>query len=100
MRRCYVGEYKYAQDFIELTHCPQFNIRLMYAHPSEFRDIVNSIDYAIWTNNPYIVDHFQPEEVYVCSAKGIKRITEHNGYNDWKNEFTLGEMWSMFGEDW
>jgi hypothetical protein len=43
--------------------------------------------------------------VYVCclNEKGrpvCKCITEHPKFQKWKDEFSPGEMWSMFGEDW
>jgi hypothetical protein len=38
----------------------------------------------------YLADGFT-----VCGA-----LTEHPKFRKWKDEFSPGEMWSMFGEKW
>lgn len=75
------------------------------AHPRNFEKLVT--DYfkirttkAIWTNNPYLLDHVNADEVLVVHGANFKRLSEHQEYERWKNEMRPGEFWTTFGEAW
>ena len=57
------------------------------------------------THSPYMLDYMATEEVRmtflredgstVCAA-----LASHPKFDNWKDEMTPGEMWSLFGEKW
>jgi energy-coupling factor transporter ATP-binding protein EcfA2 len=56
-------------------------------------------------HSPYLLDHFQPEEVRITalSDDGITicgRLDEHPDFERWKDEMAAGEFWSLIGENW
>ncbi len=88
----YIGEWKHRPEGID--RYKQFD----HVHPRHFVEVPVSSDG--WTNNPYIVDLFNPECVYVCSSKGVRCLTECPRWKVWKEEFSTGEFWSFVGENW
>lgn len=101
VRRCiFVGEIKYSPTQNRFHH-------LDYYHPKDFKEVFENIlndsmftNCAWWTNNPLIVDLFSPENVFCCSEKTVKSLSEHPDFNKWKQEMSSGELWSLFGENW
>lgn len=90
---CYVGNY---------LDCPgAVNQELTKVHPREFQSTVNSLTTHIWTNNPYIVDCFDPDKV-ICYSKTKQHLplSSHPDWDKWHDEMSAGEFWSMVGEDW
>jgi len=94
--KCFVGEIGFSPAAVA-----EF---LVHAHPRDFATILSIKQREgrehIWTNNAHAVDWFLPENVFVCSKNGIKSITEHPKFLQWKDEMLSGEFWSMVGEDW
>ena len=117
--RCYVGEWN-ARPIGSNVDPTVFNL----VHPNDFLKVAEQHkkerpDVDVWTNNPYVVSAFNPEEVFVCcrfdgdvpAVRGdiyrlhrggivCRPITDHPKYKKWKDEMTPGEMWSLFGERW
>lgn len=95
---CYVGEW---------THRPR-NVAVVPwvdpIHPRNFREAAANLMVSIWTNNPLMVDCFPADRVIVCYAADCrfytKKLSEHQNYQKWKDEFASGEFWSMVGESW
>ncbi len=57
------------------------------------------------THSPYLVDHFQPDEVVLTTLRkdgsvAAGRLNEHPEFDRWKDEMKPGEFWSTVGEDW
>lgn len=75
------------------------------AHPRDFGKLIDelrdtSVAVKFWTNNPYIVCRCEVDEVLVLTPSGPKPLTAHPKFQKWKDEFSPGEMWTMFGEEW
>ncbi len=56
-------------------------------------------------HSPYLLDGLKPEQVRLVTldANGhsvFGALQDHPQYDQWKDEMTPGEMWSMFGENW
>lgn len=56
------------------------------------------------SHSPYLLDHFQPEEVQVLSlADGrvaAARLDQHPDWPKWKGKLQTGEFWQSVGESW
>jgi energy-coupling factor transporter ATP-binding protein EcfA2 len=57
------------------------------------------------THSPYLVDHFQPNEVVLTALRddgsvAAGTLNEHPEFDRWKDEMKPGEFWSTVGEDW
>jgi hypothetical protein len=57
------------------------------------------------THSPYLVDHFQAEEVVLTTLRddgsvAVGTLSEHPDFDRWKDEMKPGEFWSTVGEDW
>lgn len=57
------------------------------------------------THSPYLVDHFQPDEVRLTTLRDdgsvvVGSLNEHPDFDRWKDEMKPGEFWSTVGEDW
>lgn len=57
------------------------------------------------THSPYLLDNMHPEEVLVTSLRedgsaALESLTHHPNFEKWRDEFSPGEMWSFFGEEW
>lgn len=52
------------------------------------------------TYSPYLCDSLKPEELFVVHDRHVKCINEHPKFEQWKDEFAPGEMWSVWGEEW
>jgi predicted ATPase len=56
-------------------------------------------------HSPYLLDGLKPEQVRLVTLDEhghsvFGALQDHPQYNQWKDEMTPGEMWSMFGENW
>lgn len=80
-----------------------------YIHPKKFKDDFNvsmtsghfgKADDRWWTNNPLIVDLFEPEKVIVVDKdKNQFALSSLSGVDRWRDEFSSGELWLMSGEN-
>jgi predicted ATPase len=57
------------------------------------------------THSPYLVDHFQPDEIVLTTLDDdgfavVGKLSEHPEFERWKDEMRPGEFWSSVGEDW
>jgi predicted ATPase len=57
------------------------------------------------THSPYLLNWMEPSEVRMTHLlddgfTACAPLTEHPKFQAWKDEFSPGEMWSMFGEKW
>jgi len=57
------------------------------------------------SHSPYLLDHFQPEEVLVTALRedgstACAPLTAHPDFERWKDTTRTGELWSFVGEDW
>lgn len=57
------------------------------------------------TNSVYMLDGMPPEGLMLMALRedgttACKPITAHRNYENWKDEFRPGELWSFFGEQW
>jgi predicted ATPase len=56
------------------------------------------------SHSPYLLDHFQPEEVQVLSLTGGRvaaaRLDQHQDWPKWKGKLQTGEFWQSVGESW
>lgn len=98
---CYVGEWNHRP--IGLDVIPDYVV-LNTTHPKNFKKALESLKTNIWSNNPYVVDCFPPENVICCALKNgvpvCKRLTEHPEFQRWGDSFDSGEFWSAFGDEW
>ena len=65
------------------------------AHKQEIREIVGKMQF--WTNNPLLVDLFEADEVMCHTEQKSWLLSQHPDYENWKNEFSSGELWSFLG---
>jgi hypothetical protein len=93
--KVYVGKYEDRPRGVE--ELPQ---ELRVLHPNEFDKHLDEFPEQFWTNNPYLVDICKPENVFCCFGNKVRPLNEHSEFNIWKNEYSSGELWSMFGENW
>ena len=94
MVQCHVGHIQYL---------PFHPVRLEWClHPSDFRQVIDGLldGTQLFTNNPYVVDCFPAESVFVWDSGGKKRLDQHPDWLEWKDVMSTGEFWSMVGEDW
>ncbi|MCY2963883.1 MAG: ATP-binding protein [Planctomycetota bacterium] len=83
-------------------------------HPRRLADILTILkelvaeqkecQVILTTHSPYVLDHFQPEEVTLCrkgsdGAICVRRLSESQTVNDQKDIFTLGEIWASEGDE-
>lgn len=94
MVQCHVGYFEYMPF---LPHTLEWHV-----HPKDFSKVVSSLlnDTQLFTNNPYVVDCFPAESVFVWDSGGKKRLDQHPDWLEWKDVMSTGEFWSMVGEDW
>jgi predicted ATPase len=57
------------------------------------------------THSPYLLNWMEPSEVRMTyllddGFTACAPLAEHPKFQKWKDEFSPGEMWSMFGEKW
>jgi hypothetical protein len=56
------------------------------------------------SHSPYLLDHFQPEEVQVLSLTdgrvAAARLDQHPDWPKWKGKLQTGEFWQSVGESW
>lgn len=57
------------------------------------------------THSPYLLGRMEPNEVRMtvldeAGATACDSLTHHPKFPKWKDEFSPGEMWSLFGEKW
>ena len=57
------------------------------------------------THSPYMLDCMEPKEVRMTilrddGATVCAALASHPKFEQWKDEMTPGEMWSLFGEKW
>jgi hypothetical protein len=92
--KLYVGRQEYLPAQIAGKPCPFGMI-----HPGDITlDGYWGDDF--WTNNVYVVDQFTAENIVCCGPDGQKTLDQHPKYNEWMEEMSTGEFWSMFGENW
>lgn len=66
-------------------------------HPRDFKQL----DYLTFTNNTYLVDKYDYDDVYVVSKSGnVARLSAYSEYETWKSELSTAELWSIIGESW
>lgn len=66
-------------------------------HPRDFKQL----DYLTFTNNTYLVDKYDYDDVYVVSESGkVARLSAHSESEKWKPELSTAELWSIAGESW
>ncbi len=71
------------------------------------RDLVAEQDRTqviMTTHSPYVLDHFKPEEVTLCTkgddgAVNVRRLSESKTVREQIKTFTLGEIWTAEGDD-
>ncbi len=82
--------------------------KAMSALVAQLRKILDEyphVQIVATTHSPYMIDHFQGEEVRVLSLDTsgntvCKALTEHPEYHNWKDRMNTGEFWSTVGEKW
>jgi predicted ATP-binding protein involved in virulence len=57
------------------------------------------------THSPYMLDCMDPREVRMTFLRQdgtteCAELSQHPKFEQWKDEMTPGEMWSLFGEKW
>lgn len=57
------------------------------------------------THSPYMLDSMEAKEVRMTYLRddgttACGALTEHPEFQQWKDEMTPGELWSLFGEKW
>lgn len=56
------------------------------------------------THSPYLLDCMETNEVRMThlqdGATVCAALASHPKFDKWKDEFSPGEMWSLFGEKW
>lgn len=57
------------------------------------------------THSPYLVDHFEADEVLVTALDkdgygAIGKLTDHPEFDRWKDKQLPGEFWASVGEKW
>jgi hypothetical protein len=89
----YVGKWRNIPSDVE-----ELPLELRKVHPVDF----DRFDYppVFWTNNPLLVDLFSAENVMVCGSKGIRPLSRHAKWKQWKKKLSTGKFWMMFGEEW
>lgn len=97
--KVYIGNYEDRPKGVEKEHV--FDT----THPRTHGKILQQIRYEapnceFWTNHVYVVDACEFEEVFVCNGDKVSSIMNHPDFERWKDEFSPGEMWTMFGEKW
>lgn len=94
----YVGEYEARPKHVEELAEP-----LRRLHPRDWPQ-VEQWPIWFWTNNPYLVDCFEADQVYVCRVVNYepvyKPLSEHPDWFRLSNQSKAGELWSLVGEDW
>lgn len=119
--KIYVGDYPLIPnnettnpEITGLGHEPRlFGVRVQLdcipnntTNPKHFFDAAQNIQNDVYSNNMDVVRYFKPENVICvkncCEVEhcGMKPITEHPKYEQWKNELDAGEFVSLFGFDW
>jgi len=108
----FVGRQKYLNDLEHLIfNAIQDNPKITFylypehrEHPSDLKNITEKIkNYSksiVFTNSPFLVDHFEYSEIFCISENGIKKISDHIDYNKWKSLMRPGEFWSFVGDNW
>jgi hypothetical protein len=90
----FVGPFTHKPHYVE-----ELGPALRTIHPRE-AIVLRSMQRAFWTNNPYFVDVFEYEEVFVCHLNRFKKLSEHPDAERFRAEMKAGEFWSMVGEEW
>jgi hypothetical protein len=75
---------------------------------SLLRDLLNAkpdLQIVATTHSPYLLNWMEPAEVRMThlledGSTVCAPLTDHPKYPKWKDEFSPGELWSMFGEQW
>lgn len=73
---------------------------LATAHPSEFQDIVDKLEVQFWTNNPYVVDCFDINDVIAAGKTRAMKLSCHPKWYRWSGSMRAGEFWASVGESW
>lgn len=91
--KIYVGSFNSIPEYVDILP--------IHYHEIDPKDFPNTgFPSIFYTNNPCIVDCFEPDEVHCCYNGIIKKLSEHPECNKWKEEMSAGEMWSLFGVQW
>lgn len=83
-------------------------------HPLAQRDLIalirgmleakKDLQIVATTHSPYLLNWVEQHEVRVThlvdGSTACAPLTAHPKFERWKDEFSSGEMWSMFGEKW
>jgi hypothetical protein len=94
------------RDFTGRYHC-----EMSLWHPTEFSKGVAQLRYDdakrirvspyIWTNNPYVLDCFELDEVYVFNVHHkLIPFTDNATAVKWRGGMSTGEIWASLGDDW
>lgn len=68
-------------------------------------DATSDLQILATTHSPYMLDCMKPKEVRMTflrddGATVCAALASHPKFEQWKDEMTPGEMWSLFGEKW
>lgn len=68
-------------------------------HPCDFEEYQRGLAVDCFTNNPYWVDCYKHHQVVLVGDDGaLRTFSQHPDFEQWKSEFTAGEIWSVFGD--
>lgn len=105
--------------YLALLHLPQPPRVLLVEepengiHPKRLEDVLSILrelvseqshtQVVLTTHSPYVVDHFQPDEVTLCQkgkdgSVSVHRLSESKTVREQLDVFTLGEIWTAEGE--
>lgn len=96
--KCYVGRIRDCFDIHITTH----NV-FAFDHPDDFAKRLLDHDKRldVWTNHPAAVDLFKAEDILCVGRDKVERnLTDHPQWEQWKDEMSTGEFWTMVGENW
>lgn len=68
-------------------------------------DTTSDLQLAATTHSPYLLNSLAPEQVRLTALREdgstvCGKLADHPNFSKWHNEFSPGEMWSVFGEKW
>ena len=68
-------------------------------------DTTPDLQLAATTHSPYLLNYLDPGQVRLTALREdgstvCGKLADHPNFAKWKEEFSPGEMWSVFGEKW
>jgi len=68
-------------------------------------DAIPDLQLAATTHSPFLLNYLDPEQVRLTVTRDdgstvCGKLMDHPKFAKWKDEFSPGEMWSVFGEKW